>query len=105
MISDIFPVHDRGIELTSLKNFLAWHKQMCAESVDWRLDYGDVEAHVDETAGKATVYANFLLGGLGMVKVSHLNVLEYARYGPKENGVWKLLAMSSLRGQSLNDGR
>ena len=102
--ADIYPAHDRGLDLTTLENCLEWHKQMSAEKQGLQVECGEVNAHADENAGRAFVFAKYLLGGLGSVKVEHTNVMEFARYGTKEDGVWKMLAMSSLRGQSLNDG-
>ncbi|WPB01186.1 uncharacterized protein RHO25_005809 [Cercospora beticola] len=102
--ADLFPAHDWGHDLTSLKNCLEWQKQMYAEKVSWMVECGEVNAHADENTGRAFVFAKYFLGGIGSVRVEHTNVMEFARYGSKENGVWKMLAMSSLRGQSLNDG-
>ncbi|GIZ43206.1 hypothetical protein CKM354_000644100 [Cercospora kikuchii] len=101
---DILPAHDRGYDLTNLANCLEWHKQMHAEKAAWVLECGELNAHADENAGRAFVFAKLHMSGIGSVKVEHTNVMEFARYGTKENGVWKLLAMSSLRGMSLNDG-
>lgn len=94
--------------LTWIEQMAAW-KERAAEYPDVKFEVVNVASHVDEKKGKARVYVDMEVFGLGEgVKLNAMNELKWRR--ERDDGVvdregrWMLWSVLGMRGSPMDNG-